>query len=194
MGSLLREYLNAPQKQDETSCVSRNSNEENIIDGENGSHNDKMAGIDAYTPNAVASNGCVEKVSKCSDEKIDEDFEVTRESKEGVLPIDHMKETTDCSFVPNERLDHQMADIKSSPSVNQENAIAEANGTSATPSQQFKDVVVIVDPPRVGLHPVVSNNPLLVSSFFSILPVYILQSFKACVTDLKTMYMFVPFY
>lgn len=159
MGSLLREYLNAPQKQDETSRVSRNSNE-NIIDGENGSHNDKMAGIDAYTPNAVVSNGCVERVSKCSDEKIDEDFEVTRESKEGVLPIDHIKETTDCSFVPNESLDHQMDDIKSSPSVNQENAIPEANGTSAMPIQQFKDVVAIVDPPRVGLHPVVSNNPL----------------------------------
>ncbi|XXG44636.1 hypothetical protein AAC387_Pa01g4383 [Persea americana] len=154
MGSLLREYLNAPQKQDETSRVSRNSNE-NIIDGENGSHNDKMAGIDAYTPNAVVSNGCVERVSKCSDEKIGEDFEVTRESKEGVLPIDHIKETTDCYFVPNESLDHQMDDIKSSPSVNQENAIPEANGTSAMPIQQFKDVVAIVDPPRVGLHPVV---------------------------------------
>lgn len=169
MGSLLREYLDAPQQQDEVSGIFINDDKENITDGENGSHNDRIVGNDVCTPgtDAVVDDGSFESLAECLDEKNNGNFEVAQESKkEGVVPIEHVKETTDGAFLANESLDCEIAGFKSLRGANQKNTISEENGGSAMSIHQFKDVVAIVDPPRVGLHPIVSNNLFSLSYFF----------------------------
>lgn len=41
------------------------------------------------------------------------------------------------------------------------------SGSGSTPAQQFKKVVAIVDPPRMGLHPIVSNLRTLKMEFYA---------------------------
>ncbi|KAM4083739.1 hypothetical protein ACB094_08G079200 [Castanea mollissima] len=98
MGSLLKEYLNVPQKPDEISNTSENSDKENTTAGE------KDTSIDAVLD-------------------------------------------------PEESSSHDLINNKKAGSQLQKNCTSESGNTSV---QQFKNVVAIVDPPRVGLHPIVS--------------------------------------
>lgn len=102
MGSLLKEYLDTRQKQEEVLIGSETNKE--IIDSE-------AKGLQ----NAEESSGLN------TEESSSHDLEYGREETEN--------------------------QIEKGPSE---------NGNRKTMRQQFKNVVCIVDPPRVGLHPVVS--------------------------------------
>lgn len=109
MGSLLKEYLNLPQKSDEISNTSESSDK------------------DIATP--------VEK-----DTSIDNVLEPEENSSH-----DHVnnKSASDCLENGGQETGIQQ----------QGNGTSESGNTSVP---QFKNVVAIVDPPRVGLHPIVS--------------------------------------
>lgn len=108
MGSLLKEYLNVPQKPDEISNTSENSDKENATAGE------KDTSIDAVLdPEESSSHDLTNNKSASGSEN---------EEQEAGSQL-------------------------------QKNCTSESGNTSV---QQFKNVVAIVDPPRVGLHPIVS--------------------------------------
>ncbi|KAM4096113.1 hypothetical protein ACJW30_08G080500 [Castanea mollissima] len=108
MGSLLKEYLNVPQKPDEISNTSENSDKENATAGE------KDTSIDAVLdPEESSSHDLINN-----------------------------KSASGCSENEEQEAGSQL----------QKNCTSESGNTSL---QQFKNVVAIVDPPRVGLHPIV---------------------------------------
>lgn len=104
MGSILKEYLNVPNKKEEVSLVSDTN-------GNCGSDDqDNNANVDKLNSNSLCEgNGDVKNVAQSTENNLEE-----LEGSE------------------------------------------EKNGMIQTPEGQFKNVVAIVDPPRVGLHPVVS--------------------------------------
>ncbi|KAM7522335.1 hypothetical protein LguiA_012237 [Lonicera macranthoides] len=106
MGSLLKEYLNLTQQQDELPKGSQTNGEETTMDEEKYNSVDKTANPENSSPGLELKNG--EDVIRCL-------------KNEG------------------ENFENQLQTNKSEP----------------TASQQFKNVVAIVDPPRVGLHPTV---------------------------------------
>lgn len=108
MGSLLKEYLNAPQKIDETSNASGTSDKETSSAGEKDITSDNLVDPEESISHDLVSN------KSGSDSSANEEKEA-----EGIVL---------------------------------------GNGTSesgSTSLKQFKNVVAIVDPPRVGLHPIV---------------------------------------
>ena len=109
MGSLLKEYLNVPQKPDEISNTSENSDKENATAGE------KDTSIDAVLDHEESSSH----------------------------DLINNKSASGCSENEEQEAGSQL----------QKNCTSESENTSV---QQFKNVVAIVDPPRVGLHPIVS--------------------------------------
>lgn len=107
MGSLLKEYLNLTQQQDELPKGSQTNGEETTMDEEKDNSVDK-------TTNPEDSN----------------------------TGLKNGADVTGCLKNEGENLENQLQTSKSEP----------------TARQQFKNVVAIVDPPRVGLHPTVSTN------------------------------------
>ncbi|GMP88983.1 hypothetical protein CsSME_00040752 [Camellia sinensis var. sinensis] len=105
MGSLLKEYLNLPQKQDEIANSSEKNNEEPVYIEEKGTSLDN-------TPDSEDSAS---------------------------LELENGKSESGCVSSPG--LDNQP-----------QNSCTSENNTL---THQFKNVVAIVDPPRVGLHPTV---------------------------------------
>ncbi|XP_028125956.1 zinc finger CCCH domain-containing protein 24 isoform X2 [Camellia sinensis] len=105
MGSLLKEYLNLPQKQDEIANSSEKNNEEPVYIEEKGTSLDN-------TPDSEDSAS---------------------------LELENGKSESGCVSRPG--LDNQP-----------QNSCTSENNTL---THQFKNVVAIVDPPRVGLHPTV---------------------------------------
>lgn len=57
----------------------------------------------------------------------------------------------------------------------EDGCVSEEKGIKATPACHFKDVVAIVDPPRVGLHSTVSNIFLCILLLFWLLPFFIMK-------------------
>ncbi|KAA8544035.1 hypothetical protein F0562_021788 [Nyssa sinensis] len=108
MGSLLKEYLNLPKKQDEN-------------------------------PNVSESNG--EKISTVVDEETPMENLPDPEGSTS-LEIENGKGTSAHSKNDNQELQSHL-----------QKSCSPENGTNSM--QQFKNVVAIVDPPRVGLHPTV---------------------------------------
>ena len=112
MGSLLKEYLNLIQKQDEIANSSESNNEEPT--------NTEVKGTSDNIPGS--------EDSKC-------------------LELENSKGTSGCIDDSSEGLDNQP-----------QNSCTSESGTTSV--QPFKNVVAIVDPPRVGLHPTVSDMHL----------------------------------
>lgn len=110
MGSLLKEYLNAPQNLDEISDTPGTSDKETTSAGE------KDTSID---------NNVLDPEESTSHDLVNN------------------KNASDCSENGGQEAESQL----------QRNCTSEIGNTSV---QQFKNVVAIVDPPRVGLHPIVS--------------------------------------
>ncbi len=109
MGSLLKEYLDVPQKPDEISNTSESSVKEITTAGEKDSSIDNVLDPEENSSHDLLNN---KNASGCSENG----------GQEAGSPL-------------------------------QRNCTSESGSTSV---QQFKNVVAIVDPPRVGLHPVVS--------------------------------------
>ncbi|KAM7527920.1 hypothetical protein LguiB_031330 [Lonicera macranthoides] len=106
MGSLLKEYLNLTQQQDELPKGSQTNGEETTMDEEKYNSVDKTANPEDSSPGLELKNG---------------------------------EDVIGCLKNEGENFENQLQTNKSEP----------------TASQQFKNVVAIVDPPRVGLHPTV---------------------------------------
>ena len=109
MGSLLKEYLDVPQKPDEISNTSESSVKEITTAGEKDSSIDNVLDPEENSSHDLLNN----------------------------------KNASGCSENGGQEAGSQL----------QRNCTSESGSTSV---QQFKNVVAIVDPPRVGLHPVVS--------------------------------------
>lgn len=119
MGSLLKEYLNAPQKLDEISDTSGTNDKETTSAGEKDTLINK-----ALDPKESTSHDLVNN-----------------------------KNASDCSENGGQEAESQL----------HRNCASESGNTSV---QQFKNVVAIVDPPRVGLHPIVSYMLLCCVQFY----------------------------
>lgn len=76
-------------------------------------------------------------------------------AEENVNPADPVLETEDTTIVDHE---NGSSESKSNDETKLENCVLE---NSISQVQQFKNVVAIVDPPRVGLHPTVSDFEVL---------------------------------
>ncbi|PSR86603.1 Zinc finger CCCH domain-containing protein [Actinidia chinensis var. chinensis] len=107
MGSLLKEYLNLIQKQDEIANSSESNNEE---------------------PTNTEAKGTSDNIPDSEDSKC--------------LELENSKGTSGCLDDSSKGLDNQP-----------QNSCTSESGTTSV--QPFKNVVAIVDPPRVGLHPIV---------------------------------------
>ncbi|XP_068652636.1 zinc finger CCCH domain-containing protein 24 [Aristolochia californica] len=133
MSSLLKEYLDAPLQEESAK-----------IEEINNVKNDKE-GMSEHPDKKVDANSCTK------DEQM-----VT---KVDVQVADSIKDngTSEAHEVPVDKnisgsLDN--SDEKEN-GLNQKDRFSEPHETTRTSMQQFKDVVAIVDPPRVGLHPTV---------------------------------------
>ncbi|XP_077226575.1 zinc finger (CCCH-type) family protein [Tasmannia lanceolata] len=153
MGTILREYLDVPQKHDEILHLPESNDKENISEGENGTHDDKIHSGD-------------KGILDCSDDISSRNVEATQVPRDGVVLVEPTEGSILNASKLNEGSNHEMANAKSASDCqhnslgkcedpSKRNCISEENGTSAIPMQQFKHVVAIVDPPRVGLHPIV---------------------------------------
>lgn len=132
MGSLLKEYLNVTQKEDE--------------------HPSDTNGTEHTS--TYEKDSCMEDVtdSKNNDSNHDpENGNLTSESS----PQSSVKEPEDEPQNKNNSEDEPQ---------NKNNSEENENTITITKVQHFKNVVAIVDPPRGGLHPTVSNIFLLDSS------------------------------
>ena len=126
MGSLLKEYMNASQQQDEVQSVSENG----------------------------------DKVTSTAEEKDNSLDNVQDPEGSSCQSTSHVAE-------PTGKSSHELEDAKTVSECLEDDSAQEPNGQvqnnisseSANPSMQcFKNVVAIVDPPRGGLHPTVSDT------------------------------------
>lgn len=132
MGSLLKEYLNASQKQDESQNISESGDKVSSTAEER----------DISTDNVQDPKG-----SLChSAENIAERGESSSHE------VEKVKTGSD-----------SLEDGKPEPDSQVESNCTSENGNPSV--QCFKNVVAIVDPPRGGLHPTVSNTPAVVSLY-----------------------------
>lgn len=127
------------------SCDVKNEN----LDGEtakdsNKENNDSLAGSLNQEPNGTVAS--ITFLKSCTTEcrSTDQDNEGCTDSTQ------HMQKETDTSNGNGE-----------SRTASQGGNISEEKETTNAPVCHFKDVVAIVDPPRVGLHPTVSIRLLL---------------------------------
>ncbi|KAL5998380.1 hypothetical protein ACLOJK_009320 [Asimina triloba] len=91
-------------------------------------------------------------------------FSVTEDASMPIENVDgKMASIGADAFIPSESLDQEAADVKRTPANQQgslegldsQTSVSEENITTVMPVGKFKHVVAIVDPPRVGLHPIV---------------------------------------
>ncbi|EXB74656.1 hypothetical protein L484_007662 [Morus notabilis] len=126
MGSLLKEYLNASQKQDENQNISESG--------------DKVSST-AEEKDISTDNGQDPKGSLCHSAE-----NVAEHGESSSHEVEKVKTGSD-----------SLEDGKPEPDSQVESNCTSENGNPSV--QCFKNVVAIVDPPRGGLHPTVSNTP-----------------------------------
>lgn len=167
MGSLLIEYLGSPQQDiavsKSNSEVSATGKSEDIVDStqNNGENMDSSTQKNDDGESPQLTDISVDYPSCASDEikgKSDDRF-----SKELVGGHDEYSETVgkknceEASLVNEESIDKKTADCLENSKTCQDCSSISNNVVFAAAACQFKNVVAIVDPPRVGLHPTVST-------------------------------------
>lgn len=130
MGSLLKEYLRAPQQD---SIVSNDVSETDTTEKDN---------------NATKNSG--EDVPASLEDKNDQNMEDSNEEIHGSIEKDDENNDGILRSCTNGLGNTIQENISERNNVSEEKGVADASFV-----RQFKKVVAIVDPPRVGLHPVV---------------------------------------
>ncbi|KAJ6819310.1 zinc finger CCCH domain-containing protein 24 [Iris pallida] len=166
MGSLLKEYLGIPQEHKEasedteTNSTASTSSEEILLCEGSRNMGVPEQKLEGETPNnSLAIESLNHKTSECSNQKTDGTH----------VPIGSLRKcSTECNETNQDNEEGKDARQDNSKCINlnehntegenrgKGNCISEdKNAKDAASVHQFKNVVAIVDPPRVGLHPTV---------------------------------------
>ncbi|KAF8749570.1 hypothetical protein HU200_012585 [Digitaria exilis] len=162
IGSLLTEYLGSPQQHIAASVTNDTNINEETIDGlENDDENmdsstEKHDNGESEQPGDIS----VDRPTCASDEEIKGDS-VERINKEVDSSPDEHNEAAgeqnlgEASLINDDSTDKAAADSLDHGKTCQDISSIPHNNMLASSACQFKNVVAIVDPPRVGLHPTV---------------------------------------
>lgn len=196
MGSLLKQYLDMPQQHGTVSdfLESKGAEQDDNVKNDNSDgltlRSDTSTAADDLLANASAKEILILPEER-TDGKLEtlvapeQNFDGNTNHEETC--VDHDKDNGHGSLA-NEALNNGAKDAgtlenctagceetthenRACIEIVQSNCISESKkGVAEASMHQFTNVVAIVDPPRVGLHPIVSNTPLctvmLESSFF----------------------------
>ncbi|KAG2564615.1 hypothetical protein PVAP13_7NG088447 [Panicum virgatum] len=186
IGSLLTEYLGSPQQHiaasESNSVINDTSkNEDTINCTESDVENmDSSAEKNDNGENEQPRDGSVD-LHTCGDEDIKGDS-VDRVNKEAdSSPDEHIEAAVEQSCGEASLINDEPTDAISTDSLEhgktcQDSSSIQNNNVLAASACQFKNVVAIVDPPRVGLHPTVSDQGIEDASTHSTSSVHFLQS------------------
>lgn len=144
MGSVLKEYLASPAKVDGLLDIEEKKNQENTTSTEK---TDSI--VNASKTDGESSTGSENGKSMC----IDQDTTPT----ENMYSTDRAaepEEKTGLECTNGKSLSESSADDTTEPATQLKKC---SSDNLTTPVQHFKNVVAIVDPPRAGLHPTVSD-------------------------------------
>lgn len=145
MGSVLKEYLASPPKVDGLLDIKEKKNQENTTSTEktdsivNASETDDESGIGSENGKSM----CIDQDTTPIENMDSTDSATEPEGKTG------LECTNDKSLSESSVDDITESETQLKKSSSSENL--------TTPVQHFKNVVAIVDPPRAGLHPTVSD-------------------------------------
>lgn len=143
IGSLLKEYLKGTKKEEEIVCDSNGS------DGisSTSKQNEEISGASEKndgTPGASEKSGEIQDAKEKSDE-------VSETGERNALMNDKDRDPVVNHVPENDANGPETSEVASEKNGSQHSCCNPENGT-----KQFKNVVAIVDPPRGGLHPIVS--------------------------------------
>lgn len=168
IGSLLTEYLGSPQQQiavsESNSVVNNTSKNEDTINcpendgenmdspteknnnGESEQPRDRSVDLPTCAGDEDIKGNSVDGVNKEADSSPDEHNEAAGEQNCG-----------EASLINDESTDATSADSLDHGKTCQDSSSIPNNNVLTASACEFKNVVAIVDPPRVGLHPTVSK-------------------------------------
>ncbi|KAA0035339.1 hypothetical protein IC582_026738 [Cucumis melo] len=144
IGSLLKEYLKGTKKEEEIVCDSNGS------DGisSTSKQNEEISGASEKndeTPGASEKSGEIQDAKEKSDE-------VSETGERNALINDKDRDPVVNHVPENDANGPETSEVASEKNGSQHSCCNPENGT-----KQFKNVVAIVDPPRGGLHPIVTK-------------------------------------
>ncbi|KAF0893256.1 hypothetical protein E2562_023508 [Oryza meyeriana var. granulata] len=162
MGSLLTEYLGSPQQDIPVSEgeVSGTAKDEEVIDGSQNSaenmdssmqKNDTGESKELRDKSADYPSYAIDEIKGNSNDRVINVLEGSHdEYKEAVG-----EDTSGEASLVNESVDLKVSDCLEDSKTCHDGSSISNNDMTAAPACQFEDIVAIVDPPRVGLHPTV---------------------------------------
>lgn len=151
MGSLLKEYLNVVKEQVDDPNISESSNDVSELSAIQEPENGERASMLSHCSENNNADNDVSEVSACQEP---ENGEIAPHSSENNTANNDVSEGCACQEPENgERASHWSEN--NNAEIGSEDQKGSGSENENTSSQQFKNVVAIVDPPRAGLHPTV---------------------------------------
>uniref|UniRef100_A0A0E0D9W8 C3H1-type domain-containing protein n=1 Tax=Oryza meridionalis TaxID=40149 RepID=A0A0E0D9W8_9ORYZ len=162
MGSLLTEYLGSPQQDIPVSegAVSGTVKDEEVIDGSKNSgenldssmqKNDNGESQQLGDAPADSSSSAIDEIKGNSNDRVGNGLEGSHDEYNEVAGEDIHGEAS----LINESADLKVSDCLEDRKTSDDGSSISNNDVTAATACQFEDIVAIVDPPRVGLHPTV---------------------------------------
>ena len=143
IGSLLKEYLKGTKKEEENVCHSNGNDGTSSASNQN----EEISGApekNEETPGASEKSGENQGAKEKSDE-------VSETGERNALMSDKDQDPVVNHVPENDANGLETSEVASEKNGSKHNCCTSESGT-----KQFKNVVAIVDPPRGGLHPIVS--------------------------------------
>ncbi|KAF2932498.1 hypothetical protein DAI22_04g002000 [Oryza sativa Japonica Group] len=162
MGSLLTEYLGSPQQDIPVSegAVSGTVKDEEVIDSSKNSgenldssmqKNDNGESQQLGDAPADSSSSAIDEIKGNSNDRVGNGLEGSHDEYNEVAGEDIHGEAS----LINESVDLKVSDCLEDRKTSDDGSSISNNDVTAATACQFEDIVAIVDPPRVGLHPTV---------------------------------------
>lgn len=191
MGSLLTEYLGSPQQDIPVSegAVSGTVKDEEVIDSSKNSgenldssmqKNDNGKSQQLGDAPADSSSSAIDEIKGNSNDRVGNGLEGSHDEYNEVAGEDIHGEAS----LINESVDLKVSDCLEDRKTSDDGSSISNNDVTAATACQFEDIVAIVDPPRVGLHPTVSKfqylSPFLLQLFAPLYSKCFHANFKTC--------------
>uniref|UniRef100_A0A0E0KM18 C3H1-type domain-containing protein n=1 Tax=Oryza punctata TaxID=4537 RepID=A0A0E0KM18_ORYPU len=161
MGSLLTEYLGSPQHDIPVSegAVSGTVKDEEVIDGSKNSGENLDSSMQKNDNGesqqlggaSADSSSTIDEIKGNSNDRLGNGLEGSHDEYNEVAGEDIHGEAS----LINESVDLKVSDCLEDSKTSHDGSSISNNDVTAATACQFEDIVAIVDPPRVGLHPTV---------------------------------------
>lgn len=162
MGSLLTEYLGSPQQHvvapESNSEINDTSKNEDTVDctGNDGEHIDSSTQVNDNCESQQARDTSFDHPT-CASDEVDGVDKVVDCSHEEYNVASVEQNCGEASLINDESIETSANSLEQGKACQDDSSNPNDNVLAAN-ACQFKNVVAIVDPPRVGLHPTVSKS------------------------------------